>query len=181
MKRISSVTAMVMGLFLAAGCSAGSGDSSSGSNAANDVAPGGTATLSAKIIDNEDMTAGLKGVDADKNGIRDDIDRLIAQKYALTPAMKKAAEQKARALQKAIEATTRAESRAAGDQMMRASRCSLKVFPRGSAKDTQFRVQMSKDIEALTANTAERFKAYWNGEKLGGSTVYLQPEEPVCD
>mgnify|MGYP003543664683 FL=1 len=40
----------------------------------------------------EDFTPGLKGIDSDSNGIRDDIDALILQKYADTPTIKKAAE-----------------------------------------------------------------------------------------
>ena len=69
-----------------------------------------------------------KGIDASNNGIRDDIDRLIAQKFAATPALKKSAEQKARALQRSMEATTRQQSIMAGDEIMRATACVSQVL-----------------------------------------------------
>jgi hypothetical protein len=37
----------------------------------------------------EDMTPGLKGIDADANGIRDDIDALITKKYSDTLLIKR--------------------------------------------------------------------------------------------
>jgi hypothetical protein len=170
-----------------------SGSSSSNSNsnsissnpptvASSGASGGGTSNVpDAHVIDNEDMTAGLKGVDADKNGVRDDIDRLIAKKYSATSELKKAAEQKARALQKSMEATTRAQSLIAGDEITRAAACAYKTLPHASEQDAKFRERLSKDIAALTANTKERFKAYWNSERLGGGAVYKQAQEPVCD
>jgi hypothetical protein len=147
------------------------GQSSSSSAAAENIA----------LIDNEDLTPGLKGIDADGNGIRDDIDRFIAKKYSATPAMKKVAEQKARAFQKSMEATTREQARVAGNEIVRAANCAFKVLPRVTPDDIKFREQMSIEIKALTANTKERFMAYWHGEKLAGGMVFRQAEEPVCD
>ena len=156
-----------------------SGDSSnaSGSAAGNTDGKGSTT----RIVDNEDLTPGLKGIDADQNGIRDDIDRLIAQKYSATPAMKKAAEQKAQALQQSMEATTRKEAIAAGEAISRASDCAFKVFPHSTPQDRKLLLQLSQEIEALTANTKERFTAYWNAEALSNGAVFSQPDEPVCD
>ena len=170
-------------LFLPAGLCACSGGGSSSSPASNGAVIGvrdnGTAQAGRPVI--EDLSPGLKGIDADNNGIRDDIDRLIAQKYSATPAMKKAAEQKARALQKSMEATTRKEALAAGDEIRRAGRCAYKIFPNATSQDEKFRIQMSKEIEALTANTKERFTAYWKAESLKSGAVFSQPDEPVCD
>jgi hypothetical protein len=167
------------------GSSAGSTDASSTpapqASAPSSSASAPTRQVSGPVIDNEDMTPGLKGVDANRNGIRDDIDRLIATRYAMTPAMKKAVEQKARALQLAMEATSKPQARVAGNELMRAARCSYKSFPTSTDNDEKFIAKMSKEVEALTANTAERFKAYWNGERLAGGMVFQQPEEPVCD
>lgn len=134
-----------------------------------------------RIIDNEDMTAGLKGVDANNNGIRDDIDRLIALKYSGAPALKKAAEQTARAFQRDLEVTTKQQSLIAGDELMRASACVYKTLPHSNPQEIKFRQQLSKEIESLTANTKERFTAYWRAEELGGGAVYEQAKEPVCD
>jgi hypothetical protein len=133
------------------------------------------------IIDNEDLSAGLKGIDANNNGIRDDIDRLIALRYAQTPAMKKAAEQKARALQKNVEAATQVQARIAGNEISRSTDCIYKVFPKSLDTTSDVRIRLSKEIEALTANTRERYIAYWNANKLMGGMVFRQPEEPVCD
>lgn len=72
------------------------------------------------VIDNEDLTSGLKGIDADGNGIRDDVDRLIAMKYSTTSMMKQVAELHARALQQSMGATTREQAKAAGNEIFRA-------------------------------------------------------------
>lgn len=136
---------------------------------------------SEKIIDNEDLSPGLRGVDANRNGIRDDIDRLIAQKYARTPEIQRAAEQKARALQRNMEATTREEALRAGDAVERAAECAYQTLPRATREQVQFREDMSKDIEALTANTEERFRAYWAANRLMSGAVFRQPDGRVCD
>ena len=157
-----------------------SGSSGGGTTA---IPTGGNSTpppVTQRIIDNEDLTAGLKGVDADGNGIRDDIDRLITLKYSATPEMKKALEQEARALQKSMESTTRQQALAAGDEIMRAGGCSFKIFL-NMPGSLELRDKASNEIGALTANTRERFKAYWNAESLKGGGVFRQPDEPVCD
>lgn len=166
-----------------AACSGGGSSSSSSDNSGNTHGTGASSTpiTSQPIIDNEDMTPGLKGVDANNNGIRDDIDRLIAKKYVSTPAIKKAAEQEARAMQKSMEATTRTQALAAGDGIMRAAACTYKILPHSTPQEIEFRETMSKEIEALTANTKERFTKYWESEALGGGAIYEQAKEPVCD
>ena len=141
----------------------------------------GPSTPWAKIIDNEDLSPGLKGVDANNNGIRDDIDRLIAQKYARTPEIKRAAEQEARALQRSMEATTREEALRAGDAIKRAAECTYQVLPRDTREQVNYREDLSKDISALTANTQERFTAYWAAERLKSGAVFRQPDGQVCD
>ena len=162
-------------------CSRGESSSAPAGASSNAAGKGSPTATNSRIIDNEDLTPGLKGIDADNNGIRDDIDRLIAQKYSATPAMKKAAEQKARALQKNMEAATRKEALIAGDEIRRAGECTYKTLPHATEQDAKFREQMSKEIEALTANTKERFTAYWKAEALSGGAVFSQPDEPVCD
>ena len=136
---------------------------------------------SKSIIENEDLAPGLKGVDANKNGIRDDIDRLIAKKYAATPAIKKAAEQSARSLQYFMEATTRQQALVASDEDGRALACIEKQLPYSVPGNENMASQMSKQIEALTVNTKERFTKYWNSNKLIGGGYFSQPLEPVCD
>ncbi|RZI43934.1 hypothetical protein EGT07_00420 [Herbaspirillum sp. HC18] len=167
--------------FLCALVACSGGGSSNASTGAHVAGTSSSTAANFRIINNEDMMPGLKAIDADSNRIRDDIDRLIAAKYAETPAMKKAAQQEAQALQKNLEATTRKEAITAGDEMMRANSCTYKIFPHSTSQDVKFREQMQNEIEALTANTKERFTAYWKAEELSSGAVFSQPEEPVCD
>lgn len=164
-----------------AACS--SGESSNGTSPDKPLDPvvASNPPTAQPIIDNEDMTPGLAGVDADKNGIRDDIDRLIAKKYASTPEIKRATEQVARSLQIFMEATTRQQALAAGDENARALECLWSKFVTPNSKNTQLAVAASKEIEALTANTKERFTKYWSSNKLVGGGYFSQPVGPVCD
>jgi hypothetical protein len=166
-------------------CSGG-GDSGGGAPTGSASSGAGTAAATpaanTRIIDNEDMTAGLEGVDANKNGIRDDIDRLIALKYSGTPALKKAAEQTARSLQKFMEANSRQQVLAQGDENSRASACLAKVLlDKTKPENTKIFLSIGKEIVALTANTQERFTKYWSSSELAGGAVFEQPTEPVCD
>jgi hypothetical protein len=181
---------IIIVLYAACFLSACSGSSSSSAPPSSSTGGSGTPVSgsgqgqpgSGPVIDNEDMTPGLKGIDADKNGIRDDIDRLIAKKYSATPELKKAVEQRARALQKSMEATTRQQSLIAGDEIMRAGRCSAKlVLRKGDASSEKLFLQIGNDLRALTGNTKERFTAYWNSANLSKGAVFEQPKEPVCD
>jgi len=176
------IAATLLALSACGGAGGGSGDPAPSSSASAPSGGNPTTPVATKgIIDNEDMSAGLKGIDANNNGIRDDIDRLIAQKYSATPAMKKAAEQEARTLQMAMEASTRQQALIAGDEISRATACTHKVFPKDTPSAVKFRQRMSSEIESLTANTKERFTAYWKANELMGGAVFSQPTEPVCN
>jgi hypothetical protein len=179
--------ALCAALALSACSGGGSSNSSAGSSTGTGANGGSSTPVSGKpgsgpVIDNEDLTAGLKGIDADNNGIRDDIDRLIARKYSGTPELKKAVEQSARALQKSMEATTRQQALIAGDEIGRAVECTGNVVLRkGDASSEKLFLQIGKDLRALTANTKERFTAHWKAENLKNGAVFHQPPEQVCD
>jgi hypothetical protein len=151
-----------------------------GSDAASN-ADLGSGRASTRIVEDEDLTPGLRGTDADQNGIRDDIDRLIAKKYSASPALKRAAEQNARALRQFLEASTQPQALAAGDEMMRATDCLAKVLPLDGPANEKTFLQLGKELTALTANTKERFTAYWQANRLAGGQVFEQAREPVCD
>jgi hypothetical protein len=177
---------IMLAMMLMMGCSGGAASDPQAGNSNSTGGTGGvsgtpTPVASKPIIGNEDLTPGLMGVDADKNGIRDDIDRLIAQKYSVTPEMKKAAEQKARVLQKFMEAADKTQARLAGEEIGRAWSCVYKSFPNENAEGQKFLDQFSKEIEALTANTRERFTKYWNSNKLISGMVFSEEQGPVCD
>lgn len=127
----------------------------------------------------EDLSPGIKGPDADTNGIRDDIDQLIEEKYAETPEVKQAAQQKARALQKFMESTTRDEALSAGEELERSAACLMRTLP-GEENYKRRRV-LAKEIEAWTANTRERFVKYWDSNEVVSGSIFPQAVEPVCD
>jgi len=172
--------------FLLTACSGGGGSGTSGSGAtaptsSSSSSGGSQPTSQTEIIDHEDLSSGLKGVDKNANGIRDDIDRLIATKYAKTPALKRAAEQMALALQSSMESVDRSQALIAGDKIVRASACISKALPDVTQDNENTILAISRELSALTANTQERFTAYWKAEELGSGAVYKEPLEPVCD
>ncbi len=125
-------------------------------------------------------SAGLKGTDDNANGIRDDIDQLIEQKFSYTPEIKRAAEQEARALQQFMEAQTKEEALKAAEQIARATSCTFKRLS-DPIRDYEKRQALSKEIEVWTTNTKERLFKYLESSKLIGGAYFMQPIEPVCD
>ncbi|MDM8569378.1 hypothetical protein QUF50_07720 [Thiotrichales bacterium HSG1] len=123
---------------------------------------------------------GLKGVDSNENGIRDDIDQLIEQKFSYSPKIKRAAEQEARALQQFMEAKTKEAALEAAEQIARATSCTFKVLP-DPIRDYEKRKVLSNEIEIWITNTKERLFNYLESSKLVGGAYFMQPTEPVCD
>lgn len=167
-----------------AGCYGDASSSGPAAPAAGSAPASGAAVsapISGPVIADEDLSAGLAGIDADQNGIRDDIDRLIAAKYAASPALRAAAQQDARSVQRLMSATSATQAVAAGDDIVRATACEAKVLA-ATAPDPAAALQaMGKDLVALTANTRERFDAYWHANALATGAVFRQPREPLCD
>jgi len=125
-------------------------------------------------------SAGLKGTDDNANGIRDDIDQFIEQKFSYRPEIKRAAEQEARALQQFMEVKTKEEALKAAEQMARATSCTFKILS-DPIRDYEKRQALSKEIEVWTTNTKERLFKYLESSKLIGGAYFMQPVEPVCD
>jgi hypothetical protein len=125
-------------------------------------------------------SAGLKGTDDNANGIRDDIDQFIEQKFSYTPEIKRAAEQEARALQQFMEVKTKEEALKAAEQIARATSCTFKRLS-DPIRDYEKRQALSKEIEVWTTNTKERLFKYLESSKLIGGAYFMQPIEPVCD
>ena len=48
-------------------------------------------------------------------------------------------------------------------------------------KDLKFAEDMSIEIKALTANTKERFEAYWRAQEMVSGAVFKEAKKPVCD
>ena len=127
----------------------------------------------------EDFTPGLKGIDSDANGIRDDIDALILQKYADTPTIKKAAEKYARTVQVFMEANTKQEAYQAAKESGNMVDCIVHVIlPGNNIENYKKRGQLIDEIVAFTANTRERFEKYWQSSALiGGSTFEINKNQ----
>jgi hypothetical protein len=167
-----------LSFLLITACSGGNGSSAT---SVDESGSPSTAADDAPVVDNEDLTPGLKGIDTDRNGIRDDIDRFIARHYSATSTIKKVADLEARAFQKSMEATTPGEAQAAGNAIFLAGDCAYKLLPHATDKDMKFVENMSIEIKALTANTKERFSAYWHEESLAGGMVFRDNDDPVCE
>ena len=135
-------------------------------------------TETAKI--QPDNSTGLKGIDANNNGIRDDIDELIEQKFAKIPDLKRAAEQEALALQQFMEAQTKEEALKFAEQIGRATSCSFKILSH-PVRDYEIRQALSRELEAWTINTKERLIKYLESNKLISGAYFMQAVEPVCD
>lgn len=126
----------------------------------------------------EDTTPGLKGIDADRNGIRDDIDLMITQKYSATPAQRDVAKRLARAMQGYLESTNRTEAFNNYRPISKALSC---MYIKLQGDEAFRRNMMLKDIESMTSNTRERFKQYWNVNRMmSGATIDINNDGP-CD
>jgi hypothetical protein len=133
------------------------------------------------IVTAEDSSSGLQGPDTNSNGIRDDIDRLIAAKFSQTPDIKKAAEQDARAIQSLMEAATQEEVYAAVEKVTRATKCIYQALPEHTLEQEKLRDTMIKTLEAWTANTRERLVKYMDSNKLAGGGYYPEQSGSACD
>lgn len=122
----------------------------------------------------------LGGIDANANGVRDDIERHIEKKYS-EPAQRAAAMQTARAYQQmllvdkgdalALERVSEASWRAIG--------CERVVF--SAADGAQQSWEMAQELKAITTNTKERLKAFLAYNKARSGSVSSMPEGGTCD
>lgn len=119
----------------------------------------------------------IRGLDADANGIRDDVDAWIAGQRFSAP-QRLAAQQLARALQ-ATFLLDPGNARAVLDAAEAAKQGVKCVIARRTTSAAGYRTVL--DIEAITANSAPRKRAYraYNA-KLNG-TVSRSPEGDGCE
>ena len=122
----------------------------------------------------------LGGIDANTNGVRDDIERHIERKY-IEPAQRKAAMQTARAYQRMllVNKMDMAALDAASEAGSRAIVCAKSVFPRPDGAAVRYR--MSADLESMTTNTKIRRLAYRAYNKARSGTVSTMPRGDTCD
>lgn len=126
-----------------------------------------------------DRTDSLTGIDADANGIRDDIDAYITREYP-DPAQRSAVQQDARAMQKALLVPPGDVSAAKTvvREAARATNCIYAEFPKGGWKEA---ARVGKEVEALTTNTKKRLLAYLQMNKSLDGTSWAMPEGETCE
>lgn len=127
----------------------------------------------------EDKSAGLAGIDLDGNGIRDDVDVLIARDYSRDPQVTSASRQLARAIQGLLIAQTEEQARQAKSTLHRSMRCIWRE--RSQAIGAEERRELAIKIEALTVNTKERLRAYAKANSLVVGAPPASMEGGLCD
>jgi hypothetical protein len=120
----------------------------------------------------------IRGPDANDNGVRDDIEIYIAA-LPLSEPQKRAAMQTARVQQRTLltDPGDKAAIKALGDASMAATSCIGDRFE----PERRRSYEISRRIEAITANTPERAKRYMDymAALSGTSTAY--PEGNTCE
>lgn len=134
-----------------------------------------------------DRSTNIAGPDADRNGIRDDIDAYIAA-LPVSDAIKKAARQRARVQQKAllIDLKDRASLLTLSDASMASTACMSQMAEAGLPLEQHYKVRrnghvITLKIEAITANTPERADRYMAYMSALHGTTTTYPTGKVCD
>ncbi len=132
------------------------------------------------VLPTLERTDSIAGIDANANGVRDDIDQHIEKKYTV-PADRAAAMQMARAYQQMLLVDKRdtVALDAVSEIGSRAIVCGSLVFA-GPAGSVEFS-QMVTLLESMTTNTKVRLLAYvaYNGARSG--SVSTMPQGDTCD
>ena len=127
-----------------------------------------------------ERTPTLGGIDANGDGVRDDIALHIQKTYA-DPAQRKAAMQTARALQQTllVDKNDAVALEKVSEDSFRAIKCSSDVF---TAQGVHIELyKMDDELESMTTNTKERLQAYLSYNKARSGTVSRFPEGDTCD
>jgi len=121
------------------------------------------------------------GVDADNDGVRDDIADHI-RKTCTDPVQYRAAMQFARALQTTLLADTHDHLalREVSDAGDRAIACVRRVAFVGAANRLEGS-RLLQELESMTTNTKERLQAYLAYNKAMSGSVSVEPEGSVCE
>lgn len=177
---------------LVSGCSGGNDDSSSNptpespASGSAPTTPASSAGISVAaalaqleasgvipVLNRDDTVA---GPDADKNGVRDDIDGYI-RALPDAQAQKNALSQSARAIQSSLIANLAdaASLLAASNQIANSVACLYTVYGPEAAS------QKGADIEKLTVNTKVRFDAYLSFNQAINGQVAQIPAGDTCE
>lgn len=130
-----------------------------------------------------DRTDTLSGVDANNDGVRDDIEKWIKKRWEKEPLKQKALLQYAKVAQKSVmvDLNNQEEIEKIDELGMRAINCLFDRFADDDIHSEQNPSNVRKEIRAYTTNTKERLTHYLAyNEKLDGTTSRL-PEGDTCD
>jgi hypothetical protein len=134
---------------------------------------GSAAATVVTVLQTLDRSSSVAGPDADGNGVRDDIDQVIAS-YKLTGVQTKAVVQYAAAIQAAMLTTTDANSGYSNAvEVQRGEACMASQVGTGYEKYV-------KQIHAFTFNTQQRVMAYITFEQNIGGSVFPQVTGTIC-
>ncbi|GLS05186.1 hypothetical protein GCM10007860_23360 [Chitiniphilus shinanonensis] len=155
-------------------------------DAVTPVPPGNTDTINGIKVPPDPGAAGRKtlaGIDADHDGVRDDVQRFLAQEVGKHPARFKYAMEMARITQQEIltaSGNDREKARALFNQGTLPSKCFSETFS-SSIEDYEWRLKYWKKLDALHSNTPERMAAYRKGDELIGGMMFRSPIRYQCD
>lgn len=130
-----------------------------------------------------DRTDTLSGVDANNDGVRDDIEKWIKKRWEKEPLKQKALLQYAKAAQKSVmvDLNNQEEIEKIDELDTRAQNCLWSRFTSNDLHSENHPINIGKEIDAYTTNTKERLTHYLAyNEKLDGTTSRL-PEGDTCD
>jgi hypothetical protein len=127
-----------------------------------------------------DRSASVAGPDANANGVRDDIDAYLQQRFP-SAQQHAAAVQMAKAVQSAVlaDGSNPDASKAASQRIANAAKCVFTRFPMTEGTDTAAAV--GQEIEAITANTKARLLAYLSYNKSRDGSSSSLPKGDTCE
>lgn len=126
-----------------------------------------------------DRTDTIGGVDADKNGIRDDIDIYIKKTYPIEE-QQKAVIQYAKALQASllVDKEDKVAVKALTNAKARAISC---IFEKIPSEQSRINGSIVEEIVGITTNTKQRLLEYLALNKALDGTVISLPSADICD
>lgn len=130
-----------------------------------------------------DRTDTLGGIDADNNGIRDDIDRIIASK-PYTDRQGKAVQQSSKALRLALTSDLKAGAYLKKIQIdyNRAISCMSDVFRGDKINAPNGGIQLMIEYNTLHINTRERYLKYYEFDNtFDGMAIDVGAIKDYCD
>jgi outer membrane murein-binding lipoprotein Lpp len=127
-----------------------------------------------------DRTATLAGIDANKDGVRDDIEVYINKTYS-QPEQKAAARQEAKSMQAILSAGTMNTkvAKVLDLQSEKSMNCLFLKFD--ELKGHKYPGQVSREIVSMSTNTKARLLAYLAYNKALDGTVLATSEGDTCE